>query len=466
MHEYFSRLSQKEVAQAKPVCVGKISRVVGFTLEARGVNVPLGTRCLIELSGQQGVEAEVVGFDGDRSFLMPLKPLQNLSPGARVVPLGQSVRLPAGDSLLGRVLDGLGSPLDGKPIPDNLDNIQLYPEAINPLHRMPIRQPLDVGIRSINATLSLGRGQRVGLFAGSGVGKSVMLGMMTRFTEADVVVVALVGERGREVREFIEDNLGESGMAKAIVVASPADETPVLRMRAGMYAARIAEYFRDRGRNVLLLFDSLTRYAQAQREIALAAGEPPATRGYPPSVFSVLPQLVERAGNGVSGSGSVTAIYTVLTEGDDINDPVADAARAILDGHIVLSRKLAGEGIYPAIDITHSISRAMQNIVDDQQFINSTTLKQWISRYDENRDLISVGAYTSGIDEITDQAIACQPLVRKFLSQSRDMPVDFATSILDLDRLVHTASAQGGSAESAEAGNETGPAAAPALANV
>lgn len=429
MLDYFNRCLSDGIEPAKPVAVGYIARVVGLTLEARGINLALGARCLVDDGEQSSFEVEVVGFDADISYLMPLRPFASVKPGARVIPLAASDNVPAGDALLGRIIDGTGKPLDSKGPIGHCEAIKFHPEPINPLLRQPISEPLDVGVCSINASLTIGCGQRVGLFAGSGVGKSILLGMMTRFTEADIVIVALVGERGKEVREFVENNLGSHGMGKTIVVAAPADETPVMRLRAGMYATRLSEHFRDKGKKTLLLFDSLTRYAQAQREIALATGEPPATRGYPPSVFARLPQLVERAGNGLGNGGSVTAFYTVLVEGDDLTDPIADSARAILDGHIVLSRDIAGQGIYPAVDIQASISRSMASIVSAEHLLAANQVKQLYSRYEESKDLISVGAYTSGIDPITDLAIARQPQINAFLSQGLHEPSDLLNSL-------------------------------------
>jgi len=429
MLNYFNRCLSDGIEPAKPLAVGYIARVVGLTLEARGINLALGARCLVEDGEQGSFEVEVVGFDSDITFLMPLRVFSSVKPGARVTPTSTSDSVPAGNALLGRVIDGTGKPLDSKGPIGHCDNIKFHPEPINPLLREPISKPLDVGVCSVNASLTIGCGQRVGLFAGSGVGKSVLLGMMTRFTEADVVIVALVGERGKEVREFVENNLGSHGMDKTIVVAAPADETPVMRLRAGMYAARLSEHFRDAGKRTLLLFDSLTRYAQAQREIALATGEPPATRGYPPSVFARLPQLVERAGNGLGNGGSVTAFYTVLVEGDDLSDPVADSARAILDGHIVLSRDIAGQGIYPAVDIQASISRSMASIVPPEHLLAANQVKQLYSRFEQSKDLISVGAYTSGIDAITDLAIARQPQIQAFLSQGLNEPINLKNSL-------------------------------------
>ncbi|RDL43657.1 flagellar protein export ATPase FliI [Marinomonas piezotolerans] len=397
---------------------GKVTRMVGLTMEAVGCIAALGDRCLVQVGKGRWVESEVVGFTGDLTYLMPTEALDGISPGARVRPLSEDSLMPVGPGLLGRVINGLGRPLDGKGPIHAEDNITLQGDIINPLQRKPIDEPLDVGIKAINSLLTVGKGQRLGLFAGSGVGKSMLLGMMTRFTDADITVVGLIGERGREVKEFIEQILGTEGLARSVVIASPADDSALMRLRAAVLTSRIAEYYRDQGKNVLLLMDSLTRYAQAQREIALSVGEPPATKGYPPSVFSKLPWLVERAGNGKVGGGSVTAFYTVLTEGDDQQDPIADASRAILDGHIVLSRRLAEEGHYPAIDVEASISRAMPHIVSDAHMQGAMRVKQLYSRYQQNRDLIAVGAYTKGSDPELDQAIQLMPAINDFLRQS------------------------------------------------
>ncbi|MFC6669775.1 flagellar protein export ATPase FliI [Marinobacterium aestuariivivens] len=411
---------------------GRITRLIGLTLEAVGLQVAVGEYCLIRVRPGLEVEAEVVGFSGDRIYLMPLDSIDGLQPGAVVMPLGGASQVAVGPGLLGRVLNGVGRPLDGKGPIEAQTHVSLSGETINPLERHPIEQTLDVGIRAINALLTVGRGQRLGLFAGSGVGKSVLLGMMTRFTEAEIIVVGLIGERGREVKEFIEHSLGKEGLARSVVVASPADDSPLMRMRAAQLSTRIAEHFRSEGRNVLLLMDSLTRYAQAQREIALAVGEPPATKGYPPSVFAKLPRLVERAGNGATGGGSITAFYTVLTEGDDQQDPVADSARAILDGHVVLSRRLAEQGHYPAIDIEASISRAMPSIVDANHLATAMRFKQLMSRYQQNEDLITVGAYTRGTDPDTDFAIERMPVLRAFLQQGLNEAKPLAQSIQEL----------------------------------
>jgi flagellum-specific ATP synthase len=418
-----------------PVAEGGLTRVVGMTLESSGFSAALGQRCLIRLAPGRNVQAEVVGFAGERVFLMPAEKVSGLRPGLRVRPLALTADVPVGEGLLGRVLGGDGAPLDGKGGLRDVDYVELDARPINPLSRAPIRAPLDVGVRSLNALLTVGRGQRLGIFAGSGVGKSMLLGMMTRFTEADVTVVGLVGERGREAREFIEDILGEAGMRRAVVVVSPADDAPLLRLRSARLATRIAEDFRDRGRNVLLLMDSLTRFAQAQREIGLAVGEPPATRGYPPSVFSRLPDLVERAGNSELGKGSITAFYTVLAEGDDMQDPVADAARSILDGHIVLTRALAEEGLYPAIDIEASISRAMPAITTAEHRAAAQEFKKLWARYQQNRDLISVGAYVPGSDEDTDRAIGALGAMRHYLQQGLDQRVGLREALAQLGAL-------------------------------
>ncbi len=417
------------------VLEGRLTRMVGLTLEAVGCRAAIGGQCDVISSSGEVVESEVVGFSGESLYLMPTGDIRGLEQGARVVPTGRVCEAVVGEELLGRVIDGAGRPLDGKGPLQATQRRTLTGTVFNPLSRTPIREPLDVGVRAINALLTVGRGQRLGLFAGSGVGKSVLLGMMTRYTNADVIVVGLIGERGREVKEFVENNLGPEGLARAVVVAVPADHAPLRRMHGAMLATSIAEYFRDQGLQVLLLMDSLTRYAQAQREIGLAINEPPATKGYPPSVFAKLPQLVERAGNGEKGGGSITAFYTVLTEGDDQNDPIADAARAILDGHFVLSRQLAESGHYPAIDIEASISRAMNDIVTPEHRQAAIAFKQLYSIYQQNRDLINVGAYQAGSDERIDAAIEAMPVLLEFLRQDMHVPEPLEQSLNDLMKL-------------------------------
>lgn len=411
---------------------GQLTRMVGLTLEAQGCQAAIGDRCHVIQSGNAVVEAEVVGFAGDRLFLMPLGEVRGLAPHARVIPVGRGARIGVGESILGRVLDARGKPIDGKGALGTVEYIPLVCGPINPLRRRPIDTPLDVGVRAINAFLTVGQGQRLGLFAGSGVGKSVLLGMMTRYTDAEITVVALIGERGREVNEFIFDTLGEMGMARTVVVVAPADDPPLLRLHGALVATSIAEYFRDQGRRVLLLMDSLTRFAQACREIALAIGEPPATRGYPPSVFARLPKLVERAGNGDERGGSVTAFYTVLTEGDDPNDPIADAARAILDGHIVLSRELATQGHYPAIAVEASISRAMSAVTSEGHRAHVGRLRELYAVYRQHADLVNMGAYAAGSDPKIDAALEIYPQLMAFLRQDLGSPVSFAASLAAL----------------------------------
>ena len=424
------------------VVEGKLTRIVGLALEAVGCQAAIGGRCLV--AGPSGsVEAEVVGFSGEKLFLMPTGDIRGILPNARVIPTGRVCEAAVGEALLGRILNGAGRPLDNRgPVHTEL-RVPLSGRLINPLARRPIREPLDVGVRAINALLSVGRGQRMGLFAGSGVGKSVLLGMMTRFTNADVIVVGLIGERGREVKEFIENILGPEGLARAVVVASPADDPPLMRLQGAAMATSIAEYFRDCGLQVLLLMDSLTRFAQAQREIALAIGEPPATKGYPPSVFAKIPQLVERAGNGDVGGGSITAFYTVLTEGDEHMDPIADAARAILDGHVVLSRRLSEAGHYPAIDIEASISRAMTEITSPEQQQAARRFRKLYSTYQQNSDLISIGAYAKGSDPRVDEAIQVQPRLLDFLQQDMHHAVSLTDSMHDLQALMATSGGGG-----------------------
>lgn len=429
------------------VVEGVLRRSVGLALEAEGCHAPVGGRCDIVAEDNRRIEAEVVGFAGERLYLMPTGDMRGIVPNARVIPVAGVPGVTVGDELLGRVFDGRGRPLDGgKPIKGG-QTVPLFGKPINPLERRPICEPLDVGIRSINSLLPVGRGQRMGLFAGSGVGKSMLLGMMTRNTVADVVVVGLIGERGREVKEFIEMTLGDEGMRRAVVIATPADDTPLMRMHGAWQSAAIAEYFRDRGKNVLLLMDSLTRFAQAQREIALAIGEPPATKGYPPSVFAKLPQLVERAGNGSKDQGSITAFYTVLAEGDDQNDPIVDAARAILDGHIVLSRDLADAGVYPAVDVETSISRAMPQIADEEQQRLISQFRQIYSIYQEHRDLIAVGAYQGGSDPRVDDAMARWPKIIEFLRQQQDQKVSTSKSVTALQALLDVPVAELGNNE-------------------
>ncbi|GAB2881580.1 flagellar protein export ATPase FliI [Uliginosibacterium flavum] len=447
----------RKIVRATPPyqVLGRLTRINGMVMEAAGLKLPLGSGCRVLVPGGGSVEAEVVGFNGDKLYMMPTDDVFGLAPGSHVMATepvqptpnaterveprrrvsDRAKHLPVGEQLLGRVLDGAGRPLDALGPLTTTQTRSLQSRPINPLARASINQSLDVGIRAINALMTVGRGQRVGLFAGSGVGKSVLIGMMARFTSADVVVVGLIGERGREVKEFIEQNLGAYGLARSVVVAAPADTSPLMRLQAASYATTIAEHFRDEGKQVLLIMDSLTRYAMAQREIALAIGEPPVTRGYPPSVFARLPALVERAGNGPDGGGSITAFYTVLAEGDDQQDPIADSARAILDGHFVLSRTLADQGHYPAIDIEQSISRAMHGLIRPGHFELVRRFKQLFSRYQRSRDLIAVGAYQAGGDPLLDEAVRMYPALEKFLQQDIEERADYEESLGQLNAL-------------------------------
>lgn len=427
LQEYKQRASQKFPFSIE----GKLSRMVGLTLEAVGCQAAVGARCMVETTEGE-IEAEVVGFSDERLLLMPINDIRGLVADARVIPGERMYEARVGDGLLGRVIDAAGNALDGKGEIDYTHSLPLAGKPGNPLARWAIKDPMDVGVAAINALITVGRGQRLGLFAGSGVGKSMLLGMMTKYTDADVIVVGLIGERGREVKDFVDNILGEQGLARSVVVASPADSSPLMRMHGAWLATTVAEYFRDKGLKVLLLMDSLTRFAQAQREIALAIGEPPATKGYPPSVFAKLPQLVERAGNNGEKGGSITAFYTVLAEGDDTNDPIVDSARAVLDGHIMLSRKIAESGCYPAIDIESSVSRVMNDVVSDEHQNAARRFKQIYSTYQKNQDLINVGAYQYGTDPYIDEAIDYQPILINFLQQHSSQAISFDDSLYEL----------------------------------
>lgn len=416
-----------------PSVAGRVVRMIGLKIEAAGCTGAVGSRCLVRVAPSRNIVAEIVGFSDGRLVLMPESNVDGLAIGAPVIPLEEENAVAVGEEMMGRVLDGAGQFIDGGGDVLSLKRQALRGEVLNPLSREAITEPLDVGVRAINALTTVGKGQRLGLFAGSGVGKSTLLGMLTRNTQADVIVVALVGERGREVRDFVDETLGPEGLKRAIVVATPADQSPLMRVNGAWRATAIAEYFRDQGKNVLLLMDSLTRFAQAQREIGLAAGEPPVSRGYTPSVFSLLPRLVERAGN--NKNGSITAIYTVLVEGDDLDDPIADASRAILDGHIVLSRQLADEGVFPAVDISASISRAMVSLVDEQHYTGLQALKEHMATYHANRDLITIGAYQRGSDPRIDAAIQLHPHILELLRQPMDSSISMSDSVTALQTL-------------------------------
>ncbi|WP_137903571.1 flagellar protein export ATPase FliI [Enterobacter sp. 2VL] len=413
---------------------GRLVRVAGILLECVGCRLAVGQLCQVEGGEGELIDAQVVGFDRDVTFLMPFKQPAGLMAGARVFPMDKQHGVLIGDQWLGRVVNGLGEPIDDK---GKLTGDTVLPQQlpqVHPLKRQPVAEPLDVGVRAINGLLTIGKGQRVGLMAGSGVGKSVLLGMITRYTQAEVVVVGLIGERGREVKEFIDHSLGEAGRRKSVIVAAPADESPLMRIKATELCHTIASYYRDKGKDVLLLVDSLTRYAMAQREIALSLGEPPATKGYPPSAFGLIPKLVESAGNSES-LGSMTAIYTVLAEGDDQQDPIVDCARAVLDGHIVLSRHLAEAGHYPAIDIGQSISRCMSQVTEQDHQRAARTLKQLYAEYQSIKPLIPLGGYVAGADPVADRAVNLSPAITRFLQQEVQNTAPLGNTIADLNAL-------------------------------
>ena len=427
---YLERVPRIETA---PVC-GRVVRVVGLVVESIGPRASVGEVCELRTSGGAPLPVEVVGFRDGRLLSVPLGDTAGIRPGDRIYARGGVLSLPVGERLLGRVIDGLGRPIDGLGPLQAPDEAPLKPAAINPLSRDPVTRPIGSGVRAVDALLTLGRGQRVGLFGGSGVGKSTLLGMMARGTEADVVVLGLVGERGREVRSFLEHDLGPRGLEKSVVVVSTSDSPPLLRLRAAYGATAIAEYFRSTGRNVLLMMDSITRFAMAQREVGLAAGEPPTAKGYPPSVFALLPGLLERAGN-LRGSGSITAIYSVLVEGDDTNEPIADAVRGILDGHVVLSRDLAGRNHYPAIDILQSVSRTMPDVTDPTHMRKVGQVREWMAALRDSEDLVSVGAYVPGSNAKIDAALQRREAIDGFLRQPADTTCGIADAAAALHRL-------------------------------
>jgi len=419
--------------------VGRVTNIVGLVIEAHGPVSCLGTVCDIYTTRKNTtIAAEVSGFKDNRVLMMPLEEIHGIAPGCKVVARQQRAVLPVGPGMLGRVIDGLGNPIDGKgPIATECE-YPIYATALNPLQRKRIRQPLDLGVRVINGLLTVGCGQRIGVFAGSGVGKSVLLGMIARKTKADVNVIALIGERGREVNEFIDKELGPEGLSRSVIVVATSDRLPLIRVRGAFIATAIAEYFRDQGRNVNLMMDSVTRFAMAQREIGLALGEPPTTKGYTPSVFTILPKLLERAGTSAN-NGTITGLYTVLVEGDDSNEPIADAVRSILDGHINLSRDLAMQNHYPAIDVLGSISRVMVDVINDQHRQNANQLKEILATYRKAEDLINIGAYVSGSNVKIDHAIAMIDRINAYLRQDIEETVLFDDSIAQLDGLFETA---------------------------
>ena len=412
LKKYPDRLNEISLYQYK----GKVSRVIGLTIESRGPAVRLGETCHIyPIKSKDPVLAEVVGFKEDTVLLMPLGEMEGIGPGSMVIATGNTLEVDVGEQLLGRILDGMGNPIDDFEPPSLNYSYPVNNQPPNPLSRTKITEPLPLGVKAIDGFLTCGRGQRIGIFAGSGVGKSTLLGMIARNTLADINVIALIGERGREVKEFIDNDLEEEGLKKSVVIVVTSDQPPLVRMKGALLATSIAEYFRDCGKNVVLMMDSLTRFSMAQREVGLAIGEPPVTKGYTPSVFAVLPKLLERAGN--SSKGSITGLYTVLVDGDDMNEPIADAVRGILDGHIVLSRNLANKNHYPAIDILASVSRVMPNIVDKEHIGIVGQIKDLMATYRDSEDLINIGAYIKGTNKKVDMAIEKIEAINDFLKQ-------------------------------------------------
>ena len=424
---YIKRKSHYEI-------LGKVTQVIGLIIEVEGLQVFVGEVCEIFIkSSNKKVLTEVVGFKDSSVLLMPLNETSGIGPGCLVRPTGMSLKVRISDSLLGHTLDGLGRPMDMEPI----SNGQLYSvdrTPPDPFERRKIDRIMSTGVKAIDGTLTCGEGQRIGIFAGSGVGKSTLLGMIAKYCEADVNVIALVGERGREVLEFIEKDLGPEGYKKSVVVCATSDQPPLVRLKGAFVATAIAEYFRDQGKKVMLMMDSVTRFAMAQREIGLATGEPPTTKGYTPSVFAMMPKLLERSG--MSKNGSITAFYTVLVEGDDMNEPIADAVRGILDGHIVLSRQIAAKNHFPAIDIQNSISRIMKEIVSDEHYRLAGELKENLATYAESEDLINVGAYINGSNPIIDRAISLNTPINKFLKQDINEHFIYEDSLMMLKKLI------------------------------
>lgn len=431
LEKYSAALKENSVLKFS----GRVSKIIGLMIESIGPAVEIGEVCdIYPIKNNEPLKGEVVGFNNDKVLIMPLGDMNGIGPGSRVVALGHALQVDVSEALLGRILDGLGNPIDelGKPPVDKKYAANNDPP--NPLFRDKIVEPIPLGIRTLDALLTCGRGQRIGIFAGSGVGKSTLLGMIAKYTKADVNVIALVGERGREVREFIDNDLGEEGLKRSVVVVATSDKPALVRVKAALIATSIAEYFRDKGKNVILMMDSVTRFSMAQREIGLAIGEPPVTRGYTPSVFAVLPRLLERAGN--SAVGSITGLYTVLVDGDDFNEPISDAVRGILDGHIILTRKLAALGHYPAIDVLDSASRVMPNIIDEEHLLAALRFKEILAIYRNSEDLINIGAYAKGTNPHIDLAITKIDKFNSFLKQRTNEKAEFETSLEILKEIV------------------------------
>ena len=415
---------------------GRISQIIGLVIEASGLDGSLGELCSIRTKDNLTIQAEIVGFKGDKVLMMPFGEIMGLSPGCPVSVSSQPMNIPVGDQLLGRILDGMGNPIDGKGPIKGSTYQPVYNVPPNPLDRQRINEAMPTGIRSIDGFLTLGKGQRVGIFSGSGVGKSVLLGMISRFTSAEVNVIALIGERGREVREFIERDLGPDGLKRSVVVVATSDQSAMVRIKGSLIATAIAEYFRDRGKDVMFMMDSLTRVAMAQREIGLAVGEPPTTKGYTPSVFSFLPRLLERTGAGKKGS--ITGLYSILVEGDDLDDPISDTARSILDGHVVLSRKLSTKGHYPAVDVLDSVSRLFQDIAEETHISKSRELLELLSEFRDAEDMISIGAYAKGSNSKVDRALKYKSKIDDYLRQEINEPSQFPESIMTLSNILES----------------------------
>ena len=427
---------QEALRACQPVKMeGKIVKVAGIVAQANGPGMSIGSLCCIKNSSGQSMQAEVIGFNDKRVIVMPFGEMRGIEPGSRIVDINKNPSIKVGEAYLGRIVDGLGNPIDGKGSIQTKDDYPIYGNVINPLKREIINDVVDVGVRSINAMHTLGKGQRIAIMSGSGVGKSVLMGMIARHAVADVIVIALIGERGREVREFIERNLGEEGLKKSVVVAATSDSPALVRIRGAHLATTVAEYFRDKGLDVILIMDSITRFAMSLREVGLAAGEPPSAKGYTPSVFIQIPKLLERTGN-VEEKGSITGIYTVLVEGDDMNEPIADTVRSIVDGHIVLSRDLAHKGHYPAVDVLSSISRVMHDIVEDDHLHMARKLVRVLATYREAEDLINIGAYIDGTDPQIDFAKKMIHKINSFLQQDINQSITFKESIVRLQEVL------------------------------
>lgn len=430
----FQALAQDVARLPKGDLMGRVSKVVGLVVESRGPEGSVGEQMVIHMPDGRQVTAEVVGFQGSQVLLMPVENLEGIRPGLLVEARGHLPELPVSPALLGRVIDPLGRPLDGLPPFPATDRVPIHSQPPNPMQRRRIKEVLATGVRSIDGLLTLGKGQRIGIFSGSGVGKSTLMGMIARNTSAQVNVIALVGERGRELKEFIENDLGPEGLARSVVVVATSDQTPLLRLRCAMAAMAVSEYFMHQGKDVLMMMDSVTRFAMAQREVGLSAGEPPSSRGYTPSVFALLPRLMERAGT-FEGMGSITGIFTVLVEGDDMNEPISDTVRGILDGHVILSRKLASKNHFPAIDVLPSISRLFSSLAIPEQKQLTAKMRDLMATYNDAEDLIQIGAYTKGSSPAIDQAIQFQPAIQAFLRQAVAEGSDYRSTLLAMGQI-------------------------------